>query len=653
MKRACCNLLLAVSVVASLIAQPASRFDIIIRGGTVIDGTGGAPFRADVAVVGKHIARIGDLSKADAPTVIDASGLYVTPGFINLHSHASPAALSTAENMLTQGVTLEILNADGGGPPDIGKQLADIAANGLAVNIGANAGFNSAWASVVGDADRRPAPDEIRTMRETLVANLEKGAWGVSAGLDYKPAYFSTTEEVVDIVRAASPYRTVFTNHDRITPESKYSSRVGMSETMAIGARAGLVPVITHMKVQGREQGTAGAFLETMTEATRQGRYTAADAYPYLAGQSGLGALIIPGWAQDGGREKMLERFKDPALRAKIVAEAEEAMAARFGGPQGVYMPATKRELTDVMKEFGVSGGEALVRVLEEGNTGAILRFGAEADLIKILQHPTTSIACDCGAALPGRATHPRYYGTYPRVLGRYVRETKALSWPDAIRKMTLLPAATIGIVDRGAIAVGMAADITVVDPLNVIDHATFEQPTLKSEGIRHVIVNGKLALHDGAVTGQQGGEVLLRTKQMPSRPLDLGRSRRVVSKLTTADRGELLIRVDVSQAPGDRRARGTFRLTPATPEYDRALRIESLELGLLQATDDWATLTAWVRTNRGAEGYQERAMVATIEAADPWHEERRPLITVVFDSDFSKPVRQHQPFRGGIQITR
>jgi N-acyl-D-amino-acid deacylase len=641
-----------IAVTLATQSSPTPRFDIIIRGGTVLDGTGGAPFRADVGVVGKHIARVGDLSKADAATVIDSTGLYVTPGFINLHSHASPAALSTAENMLTQGVTLEILNADGGGPPDIGKQLADIAASGLAVNIGANAGFNSTWASVVGDADRRPTADEIRTMRERLVANLEKGAWGVSAGLDYKPAYFSTTEEVVDIVRAAAPYRTVFTNHDRITPESKYSSRVGMSETMAIGARAGLVPVITHMKVQGREQGTAGEFLKTMTEATRQGRYTAADAYPYLAGQSGLGALIIPGWAQDGGREKMLERFKDPALRAKIVAEAEEAMAARFGGPQGVYMPATKRELTDVMKEFGVSGGEALVRVLEEGNTGAILRFGAEADLIKILQHPTTSIACDCGAALPGRAMHPRYYGTYPRVLGRYVRETKALSWPDAIRKMTLLPAATIGVVDRGAIAVGMAADITMFDPATVIDHATFEHPTLKSDGIRHVIVNGRLALQDGTVTGQQGGEVLLRGKSMPSRPLDLARRRRVVTNPQISNRDGLLIHVDVSQAPGERRAVGTFRLAPASTN-ERLLRIESIEFGLLQATDDWATLTAWVRTTRGGDGYQERAMVAMIEGADPWHDERRPLITVVFDSDFSKPVRQHQSFQGGIQITR
>lgn len=590
-------LILLIAVLAQ--SNASLRFDLLIRGGIVIDGTGGAPFRADVGVVGKHIARVGDLSRASAGTVIDATGLYVTPGFINLHSHASPAGLATAENMLTQGVTLEILNADGGGPPDISKQLADIAANGLAINIGANAGFNSVWASVVGESDRRPTADEIRTMRDLLIANLERGAWGVSAGLDYKPAYFASTEEVVDIVQAARPYRTVFTNHDRVTPESKFSSKVGMNETMVIGARAGLVPLITHMKVQGREQGTAAEFLKTMTQATAQGRFTAADAYPYLAGQTGLAALIIPGWAQDGGREKMLERFKDPALRAKIAVEADEAMAARFGGPQGVSMPALKRELTGVMSEYGVSGGEAVIRILEQGNTGIIARFGLEDDLVKILQHPTTSVACDCGAVRPGSATHPRYYGTFPRVLGHYVRETRALTWPDAVRKMTLLPAATIGMVDRGAIAVGMAADITVFDPSKVVDHATFAQPTLESEGIRHVIVNGVVALRDGNVTGARGGAALYRSKHMPARAMNASRTRRV------SVAGPITI--DMTHATNSRSARGTFRVRDANiPAF------EAYEFGILQTAANWASFTA---RGRIASGADERSVVVIVDS--------------------------------------
>lgn len=593
----------AIALTATLAGQPAPRFDVIIRGGTIIDGTGGAPYRADVGIVGKHIARIGTLSGREAATVIDARDWYVAPGFINLHSHASAGALPTAENMLTQGVTLEILNADGGGPIDIGTQLAALATNGLAVNVGANVGFNSIWRTVVGDTNRRPTAEDVARMREMLVSNLEKGAWGVSAGLDYKPAYYSTADEVIDVVKAAAPWRTVFTNHDRVTPESGYSSHAGMTETMTIGARAGLMPVITHMKVQGREQGTAAAFLKTMTAASAAGNYTAADAYPYLAGQTSLSALIIPGWALEGGRTQMLARFKDPEQRAKIVAEAEEAMAARFDGPPGVHMPALKRRLTDVMKEHGVSGGEAIIRVLEQQETGAILRFGAEADLVRILQHPTTSIACDCGAAPPGRATHPRFYGTYPRVLGRYVRETKALTWADAVRKMTLLPAATIGLVDRGAIAVGMAADITVFDPRTVIDHATFEQPTLESTGVRHVMVNGALAVSDGKVTGHRGGEVLVRSRQMPARPLDLSRTRR----LTLTASG---LRVDLEQSARDRHAKG--RLT--TPAFT------AVEIGILQTAGNWASVTARARV---AANREERAvrLVVDGDTATVWIE--------------------------------
>lgn len=630
-------MLLVVS--AGLSAQTAAqepRFDIVIRGGTVLDGTGGAPFRADVGIIGKYIARIGDLTSADAPTFIDANGLYVTPGFINIHSHAIPAALSTAENMLTQGVTLEILNPDGFGSLNIKKQLTDIATRGLAVNIGANIGFNSAWATVVGEADRRPTADDITKMRQMLVSNLAQGAWGVSAGLDYKPAYFASTEEIVDIVRAASRWRTIFTNHERLTSESNYSSRVGMTETMVVGARAGLIPVITHMKLQGREQGTAAAFLKTMTDTTAQGRYVAADVYPYLAGETSLVALIIPRWAQDGGRHNMLERFKDPALRAKIVAESGAAMAARFGGPDAVYMPAQKRGIADVMKELGVSGGEAVVRVLEQGDPGIIARFGLEDDLVKILQHPTTSIACDCGAVRRSMATHPRYYGTFPRVLGHYVRETGAVTWPDAIRKMTLLPAATIGLVDRGMIAAGMAADITIFDPAKVSDHATFEQPTLQSNGIRHVIVGGKHALQDGTVTGSQGGEALFRDRRMPSRPLDMARARRLTVKMPPVDRNTgLWFDIDVAQTAGVPRASGKLNaVSPilrvvgrAEPAPEVRSSYEAIEIGILQMTNNWATLTVRARVVGGRT--LERNILIIVEGADPWLSGEPPSVTM------------------------
>jgi N-acyl-D-aspartate/D-glutamate deacylase len=620
--RAALLLLLCATLVS---AQPADRYDLILRNGTIVDGTGRAPYRGDVGVVKGFIARVGDIGAVASVDEIDVRGLYVAPGFINLHSHAAVNALASAENMLTQGVTFELINADGGGGIDIAQQLQLAAVNGLALNVGAYIGFNSAWTAVVGEADRRPTAEEITRMREILVRNLDAGAWGVSAGLDYKPAYFASAEEVVEVVKATAAFRTNFTNHDRLTPETKYSSRAAIAETIGIGARAGLVPVITHMKVQGREQGSAGAVLEMMADATRRGTYTAADAYPYLAGQTGLGALLVPAWAQDGGRDKMLERFNDPAQRVRIVREVEEAMHARFGGPQGVFLPATRRELTDVMKDMNVGAGEAVVRLLETDNQGAILRFGSEDDLIEILKHPSTSVACDCGASLPGRGSHPRNQGTYPRVLGRYVRELKSLTWQEAIRKMTLLPATTIGVVDRGAIAPGMIADITVFDPATIIDRATYEEPSLPSVGIRHVVVNGGVVLRDGRTTGVKSGRVLRRTRAMPSRPMTPATASRTLSAAGTlrgADGALWQIAIDVAQTSRRRFATGSITIRD---EQGRVFA-NTRDLGMLQVSGGWASVTATAHLSTTGE---PRAVAIVVEQSDPWRDDRAPSITL------------------------
>ena len=199
---------------------PTSGYDVIIRGGTVVDGTGLARYAADVGIVRGYIARVGSLAGQKAATEIDATGLYVTPGFINIHSHATPEGLPRAENMLVQGVTTEVLNADGGGGTDLDAQLHRLRVAGLAVNVGANIGFNAVWASVMGPADKRPAPDDVEKMREMIVRGLEQGAYGVSAGLDYKPGYYATAEEVGRVIEVARPWRTNFPNHDRLTPES-------------------------------------------------------------------------------------------------------------------------------------------------------------------------------------------------------------------------------------------------------------------------------------------------------------------------------------------------------------------------------------------------------------------------------------------------
>lgn len=503
----------ALLTLALAACAPPTEYDFVIRGGTIVDGTGAVPYVGDVAINGDQIAGVGDLGRVIGTEEIDATGLAVAPGFINIHSHARAEGLPTAVNMLSQGVTTEIMNPDGGGPLNINGQLDGLNNLGLAVNVGAFIGFNSAWSETLGPDEKRPTPGQIERMQGLILEGLEAGAFGVSGGLDYKPAYYARVDEVIEVLRPAGEWNTIFTNHDRLTPESRYSSRAGMDETVAIGEATGLAPVFTHMKIQGWEQGTAPEVLQMMRDVEARGVPVAADVYPYLAGQTGLAALIIPGWAQAGGRDAMLARFRDARLRRRIIAEANEAMDARFGGAAGVYLPATQRELVDIMAEMGAgSGGEAVVRILEDESPGVILRFGSEEDLIAIMQHPTISIACDCGASTAERG-HPRGWGTYPRVLGRYVREQGALSLEEAVRKMTSLPAETIGLADRGTLAEGMMADVVIFDAATIIDHATYQAPTAQSEGVVHVVLNGEMAWRDGATTSAQAGRPLRRPR--------------------------------------------------------------------------------------------------------------------------------------------
>jgi N-acyl-D-amino-acid deacylase len=591
----------------------APEYDIIIRNGTVLDGTGTPRYMADIAISGEAIARVGDLSGVSAVEEVDATGMFVSPGFINLHSHDRLDAAPTAANLLAQGVTTIILNADGGGPLDISAQVTEAEALGLAVNIGPTIGFNSAWAEVNGREETRPDASQIKEMASMVEAGLEAGAWGVSAGLDYTPAYFARMEDVIAVLSRTGRWRSLFTNHDRTTPETGYSSLVGMRETVEIGEATGLMPLITHMKIQGSEQGTSAAVLAMMTEATNRGAYTAADVYPYLAGQTSLMALIIPSWAQAGTRDQVLSRFGDPALRGRIIREANEALDLRFGGPSGVFLPETQTELTDVMEEMGAtSGGETVVRLLQESDDSpsAILRFGSEEDLAAIMAHPTSSIACDCDATA-GPAGHPRYYGTFPRALGRYVRELGVLSWEDAIRKMTGLPATTVGMVDRGYLASGMAADVVVFDPETVIDHATFMDPTAASEGVHQVFVNGTWALRDGAPISQRAGKGLLRSANMPARSMSLGEAQSVAAR-GTVDSGTSRFELEMSvrQIAGARVAEGDFHLTAE----DGSVDFVATNWGVLQTTDGWASFTA-----RGlTAGGDERSAFVVLDTADP-----------------------------------
>ncbi|MDX2031529.1 MAG: amidohydrolase family protein [Blastocatellia bacterium] len=578
-------------------------YDVVLRNGTIVDGTGAAGYRADLAIRGGYIARIGDLRNVAGAIELDARGLIVAPGYINLHSHAMPGAVATAANMLTQGVTTEIINADGAGGLNLPKQLRDFAASGLAVNLGGYVGFNSAWASVMGQADRRPTAEEIQKMRDLLTENLRQGAWGVSAGLDYKPGYFARREEVIEVMRAATPWRTNFPNHDRLTPESNFSSLAAIAETIEIGEKTDVMPVVTHMKVQGHEQGSAAKAVAQMRAASARGHETVADIYPYLAGQTGLGALFVPAWAVEGGRGEMVKRFQDPALRPRIANEIEAAIKARILTPENIFVTTHQRNFSEYMRESQAGAGETMMRILEKESPMAIMKFGAEADLVELLRYAGSAVSCDCGAAVPSQGLHPRYFGTFPRVLGHYVRETKAMTLPDAIRKMTGLPAAIVGMADRGLLAAGMAADVAVFDPATIIDRATYEQPTLVSEGMRHVLVNGRIALRDGKPTGEKGGRVLDRAADLPSRPMRMDRPRSLSVKTDA-------LALELTQ-PARGAARGTLRFRDPSDKTE----FRMTEAGMLQATGNWAGFTARVRAMPDGE---ERAALVIVDAGNP-----------------------------------
>jgi N-acyl-D-aspartate/D-glutamate deacylase len=578
---------------------PLTRFDVVIRGGTVIDGTGAKSYRADVGVIGGEIAAVGELASSSATTTIDAHGLIVAPGFINIHSHAARNALGAPANMLRQGVTTEIGNPDGQGQIPIAAWLAGADSAKMAVNYGLYSPFNAIWGAVVGLSDRRPTSAQIDSMRALVRRDLVGGAWGVSAGLDYQPAFFATTDEVVSVVDVARSWRTNFPNHDRVSVDNGYSSVAGMRQTLVIGELAGLVPVVTHMKLQGHEQGRAREALRMFDSVTQRGLFVAADVYPYLAGQTALSAFLIPGWAADGGREAMLARFRDSSTRARISTEMMEAIRARFGVADNIMVPDRGRNLAQLVGELGVrSVPDAVMALLTERQRGVIITFGIEPDLVEIMKWPNAAIACDCGAA--GTQSHPRYYGTFPRVLGRYVRTERRMSWEEAVRKMTTLPASIIGMVDRGAIAVGMAADLVVFDSTTVIDHATFEKPMEKPAGFRYVLVNGGVVLNDGEPTTRGGGRLLRRGASMPSRPASFAVARSVIVDVPTAT-------IRSTQGPSDRAAQGSVRL--AAP----GLTLTSSSLGLLQSASGWAAISG-----RGTVNGTETAFILMLDDRDP-----------------------------------
>ncbi|MET3699829.1 dihydroorotase/N-acyl-D-amino-acid deacylase [Bacillus oleivorans] len=565
-------------------------YDIILKNGTIMDGTGSPSYQADVGLKNGYIYKIGDLSKEHGAEEVDVKGLVVAPGFIDVHSHADEEFLPFAKSSLTQGVTTEILNPDGFGSADITEKF-ELEEKGLAINVGAYLGFNAVWEEVVGESDRRPTEAEYKEMQALIEKGLADGAWGISSGLTYTPGAFAQTEEIIEVVKAAEKWRTNFPSHIRNENNLVVEAT---AEIIEIGEKAGLVPVITHMKVMGPDNwGRSAETIGLIDAAIERGTYTAADVYPYLASQTGINA-IVPNWAEDGGRQAMLDRFKDPELRAQITDEIEELILDRGESAADVYFPEKRQNLQQFADSQGVRPGEAVIRILEtEGDIRTIYYFGKEEDFKRILQHPNVAVASDGGVS-ESASIHPRRYGTQPRVLGKYVREEGYITLEEAVYKMTGLPATMIGMTDRGLLKEGMVADITVFDPNTVSDLATFDVPKQYSQGMKYVYVNGQLALEDGEVTGVHAGKFLKRTANMPSRPESFSKDTKleVKGKLLAIDgpRNGKKPSIELSinqEAYGD--ATGTFSFEdPAN-----GIKIENVQLGQVQTlNDDWASLT-------------------------------------------------------------
>ncbi|MEK7380230.1 MAG: D-aminoacylase [Gemmatimonadota bacterium] len=516
--------LLAVPPVASG-QLPPERWDLLIVGGRVIDGTGAPAFRADVAIRDGRIiavARSG-IARDSARQVIDAAGLVIAPGFIDLHAHLEPLLrMPDAESHVRQGVTTAMGNPDGGGFYPIGQGLERAQAAGLGMNVGFFVGHNTVRSRVMGLADRAPTAVELVRMQGMVAAGMGEGAFGISTGLFYLPGTFARLDEIVALSRIAADSGGIYTSHLRKEGIGLFE---GVGEAMEIGRLAGIPVVLTHHKAIGKQMwGQSVQTLAMIDSARAAGTDVMADQYPYTASHTGLG-VMIPAWAREGGDSAFARRVANPRLRDSIVAGTVFNIENDRGGDlRRVQFSSVRwqpdlqgRTLYDWAVDRGLeptsaNGAQLVIEAELKGGAGAIYHVMDEGDVERIMRHPMTAIASDGALSRPGvEHPHPRAYGTFPRVLGYWVRERKLLTLEDAVRKMTALPAWRLDLTDRGRIAEGMLADLVVFDPATVADKATFEAPHQYPVGIPWVIVHGIPVVADGLFTAARPGQALRR----------------------------------------------------------------------------------------------------------------------------------------------
>ncbi|HEY7290007.1 MAG TPA: D-aminoacylase [Vicinamibacterales bacterium] len=523
------------------------QYDVVIRHGDVIDGTGAAARRADVAVAGDKIVAIGDVT-GRGRTEIDATGRVVAPGFIDVQGQSGVTLLQdgNGESHIRQGITTEIVG-EGNTPALWSKEQIDDAnqrlklkldwtgfdgylraleRQGTSINIGSFVPVAMLREQVLGMADRAPTAEELQKEEDILDRAMQQGAFGFATALIYPPASYTKTDELVALAKIASKHGGIYISHVR---GESFRVKDAIGEAIQIGREAQLPVVVYHLKIAAKANwGQMAEIRQLIEDARAKGLDVTACQYPYTAGGTGLQATL-PGWAQEGGREKMLERLRDPKLRARMKhdieanTEVENLLAgSTFDGIQIASVPADKdqsivgKRLSEIAKQRGADDWDTLFTVLldNDGRVGALYHMMSEDDVKTAMQFPWVSVGTDSAAIKPEGELglgqpHPRSYGAFPRILGHYVRDEKVLPLPEAIRKMTSLAASQMKIANRGALKEGFFADVVVFDPATVADKATFEKPHQYSIGTDTVIVNGVVTVRDGKHTGAHAGRGL------------------------------------------------------------------------------------------------------------------------------------------------
>jgi dihydroorotase/N-acyl-D-amino-acid deacylase len=505
--------------------QSAPPLDVVITGGLVLDGTGAPAQRLDVGIRGDRVVALAPaVPTAGARRVIDARGKMVTPGFLDLHAHLEPLLdMPLAESALRQGVTFALGGPDGGSPLPLAPYLDSVRTATVGINVGYLIGHNDVRRAVLGMAARAPTPAELARMRALVAQGMADGAFGLSTGLLYLPGTYSTVDEVVALAQVAADSGGIYTSHLR---KEGIGLLDGVGEALEIGRRARIPVVLTHHKAVGQQMwGQSVRTLAMVDSARRAGTDVLIDQYPYTATHTGIGVLV-PSWAMAGGDTAFRARLAVPAVRDSILRGiVDNILNDRGGGDlsrvQFSRVPWDRslegKTLRDWAERRGVpptaeQGARLVLEAMERGGGNAIYHVLDEGDVRRIMQSPFTMIASDGRLSRPGELhPHPRAYGTFPRVLGEYVRAQRVLALPTAVHKMTGMPAARLGLADRGVLRVGAVADVVVFDPATVKDQATFTEPHQYPVGIETVLVNGVVAVDGGRATGARAGRVLRR----------------------------------------------------------------------------------------------------------------------------------------------